>query len=81
MSLWKTRLELDKGLILLVIWRGGQLDLILICKDSPEQYWFCSFVVTKVCRLLRIWGSWGLPLLDFANEKIEQLKDKGNLEK
>jgi len=26
-------------------------------------------------------GIMGLPLPDFANEKIEQLKDKGNLEK
>jgi len=67
-----------KGLILLVVLIGVQLDLILgiqgFCRTAIVLF-FCGNEGLSIIENL---GIMGVPLPDFVKEKFEQLKDKGN---
>lgn len=67
-----------KGLILLVVLIGVQLDSILglqaFCRTAIVLF-FCGNEGLSIVENL---GIMGLPLPDFIKTKFEQLKDKGN---
>ena len=67
-----------KGLILLVVLIGVQLDAILglqaFCRTAIVLF-FCGNEGLSIVENL---GIMGLPLPDFVKKKFEQLKDKGN---
>ena len=67
-----------KGLILLVVLIGVQLDAILglqaFCRTAIILF-FCGNEGLSIVENL---GVMGLPLPDFVKTKFEQLKDKGN---
>lgn len=67
-----------KGLILLVVLIGVQLDAILgmqaFCRTAIVLF-FCGNEGLSIVENL---GIMGLPLPDFIKKKFEQLKDKGN---
>ena len=69
-----------KGLILLVVLIGVQLDAILglqaFCRTAIILF-FCGNEGLSIVENL---GVMGLPLPDFVKTKFEQLKDKGNPE-
>lgn len=67
-----------KGLILLVVWLGVQLDLILGLQAFCRTAIILFFCGNEGLSIVENMGIMGLPLPDFIKTKFELLKAKGN---
>ncbi len=67
-----------KGLILLVVLIGVQLDAILGLKAFCRTAIILFFCGNEGLSIVENLGIMGLPLPDFVKTKFEQLKEKGN---
>ena len=67
-----------KGMTLLIVWIGVQLDLILNLQGFTRTAIVLFFSGNEGLSIVENLGIMGLPLPDFVKEKFEQLRDKGN---
>lgn len=69
-----------KGMTLLVVWIGVQLDLVLNMQGFSRTALVLFFCGNEGLSIVENLGIMGLPLPDFVKDKFEQLRVKGNPE-